>query len=189
MPPTRATSASPRMSDAAVQAKTGKTWPQWFAILDSAGAVTMSHQEIVAYLRDEHGVGPWWQQSVTVAYEQARGLRELHEMPQGYQVSVSKTLPVPAAALYQAWAEEELRGRWLPEVPLTVRKTTRDKSLRITWPDGQSSVEVMLYPKGNGKAQIVVQHSKLPNAAEGERMKAYWRQALGRLQGLLKEQA
>ena len=29
---------SPRMSDEAVKAKTGKVWKEWFAILDLAGA-------------------------------------------------------------------------------------------------------------------------------------------------------
>jgi len=29
---------APRMSDAAVQAKTGKAWAEWFRILDAAGA-------------------------------------------------------------------------------------------------------------------------------------------------------
>ena len=39
-----------RMSDAAVQAKTGKTWPEWFAVLDKAGAAKMTHKEIAAHL-------------------------------------------------------------------------------------------------------------------------------------------
>ena len=51
-----------RMSDAAVQSKTGKTWPEWFKVLDAAGARKMSHQQIVAVLSKQHGVGPWWQQ-------------------------------------------------------------------------------------------------------------------------------
>ena len=37
----------PRMSDEAVKAKTGKTWKEWFAILDQAGAIKLTHQEIV----------------------------------------------------------------------------------------------------------------------------------------------
>ena len=40
----------PRLSDAAVQAKTGKTWQEWFAVLDAAGARAMDHQSIAAYL-------------------------------------------------------------------------------------------------------------------------------------------
>ena len=38
------------MSDEAVKAKTGKTWKEWFAALDKAGATKMGHQDIVKYL-------------------------------------------------------------------------------------------------------------------------------------------
>ena len=52
--------AAARMSDAAVAAKTGHTWPEWFATLDAAGATKMTHQQIVAHLGKNHGIGPWW---------------------------------------------------------------------------------------------------------------------------------
>lgn len=78
MKTTSSQGATPLTSDAAVAAKTGKSWAQWFAVLDAAGANKMSHKEIVAYLRDNHDIGSWWQQMVTVGYEQARGLREKH---------------------------------------------------------------------------------------------------------------
>jgi len=42
-----------RVSSDAVQAKTGKTWAEWFAILDAAGAQTMSHPEIAHFLQEE----------------------------------------------------------------------------------------------------------------------------------------
>jgi len=51
-----------RMSDAVVQERTGKTWPEWFKILDKAGAKKMRHQDITGYLVKEHKVGPWWTQ-------------------------------------------------------------------------------------------------------------------------------
>ena len=51
------------MSDAAVQAKTGKTWKEWFAILDRAGARKMAHKEIAAYLYRELQVPAWWSQN------------------------------------------------------------------------------------------------------------------------------
>src|SRR5216117_1433710 len=84
-----------RMSDAAVVRATGKKWAEWFAILDKAGAKKLTHQQIVAVLAKKHGLAPWWQQMVTVTYEQARGLRKVHERPDGYSISRSKTLPVP----------------------------------------------------------------------------------------------
>jgi hypothetical protein len=67
---------APRMSDEAVKAKTGKNWKEWFAILDKAGADKMNHQEIVKYLKTKQGVGPWWQQMVTVTYEVRTGHRD-----------------------------------------------------------------------------------------------------------------
>jgi len=58
------------MSDEAVKAKTGKTWKQWFALLDKAGAQKLTHKAIVKYLSEKQNVGPWWCQMVTVTYEQ-----------------------------------------------------------------------------------------------------------------------
>ena len=172
---------TPRMSDEAVKAKTGKTWKQWFAILDKAGAKKMSHQEIAKYLNTEQGVGPWWQQMATVTYEQARGLRKPHERPDGYQISVSRTVNVPIAKLYNAFANDKARKVWLAEDGLAVRKSTVNKSMRVTWNDVKTSLEINFYPKGDDKSQVVVQHSKLPNAKASATMKTYWTRALDRL--------
>jgi|SRR5579864_2945663 len=173
------------MSDEAVLAKTGKTWSEWFAILDAAGAKTMSHQEIVAVLSEKHKVGSWWRQMVTVSYEQARGLRELHQKPGGYSISVTKTIDTPVARLYKAWEDDRTRGAWLPETPFVIRKATANRSMRITWTDGKTNLDVGFFPKGDSKCQVAVQHDKLPNAKACEKMKKYWSQALGRLKEVL----
>jgi hypothetical protein len=179
--PTTTKTQSPRMSDEAVKAKTGKKWDQWFAILDKAGAKEMSHQDIVKFLNSKHDVGPWWQQMVTVSYEQARGLRDVHEKSGGYQISVSRTVNVPLMTLYKSVANEKSRSRWLSENGLDVRKATPNKSMRITWSDGKTSLEINFYSKGEAKSQVVVQHSKLPNAKAATKMKTFWGQALDRL--------
>ena len=176
-----------RMSDAAVKAKTGRTWPQWFSHLDKAGAKKMNHKEIVAHLVKHHDVGPWWQQMVTVAYEQSRGLRAKHQRPDGYSISRSKTLKVPIAAAYKAWNEPRLRARWLGQAKLSVRKTTANRSMRITWIDGKTDVQTMFYPKGARKSQVTVEHNKLPDAKSGEKMKKFWGQRLESLQTLLEQ--
>jgi hypothetical protein len=54
----------PRVSDAAVEAKTGKTWQEWLALLDAAGAREMDHKSIAAYLHKQLGVPGWWAQGV-----------------------------------------------------------------------------------------------------------------------------
>src|SRR4028118_2248871 len=132
-----------RVSDDAVRAKTGKQWSEWFALLDQAGAEQMDHKTIVAFLREQHGIEPWWQQMVTVTYEQARGLRARHQKPDGYQISVSKTIAASAATLYRAWHDEVIRPRWLPDAAFHVRVATPDKSMRLTWND-DSWVDVTL---------------------------------------------
>jgi uncharacterized protein YndB with AHSA1/START domain len=185
MPDKPALKIAPSMSDAAVRAKTGKTWPEWFAILDKAGAAKLSHKEIVAHLVEQHHVGPWWQQMVTVTYEQARGLRAKHEKLGGFEISVSKTLNVPAAAAFTAWQDKRRRARWLPDPAVTIRKATPNKSMRLTWVDGQGSVDVNFYSKGEGKTQVSVQHGKLADAKEAASKKVYWSKALGGLKDLL----
>ena len=176
-----ATNSAPRMSDEAVAAKTGKNWKQWFAIIDKAGGKKMTHQEIVKLLNSKHNVGPWWCQMVTVNYEQQTGRRELHQKTDGYQISVSRTVKSPLSFLYSSFVNDDSRNEWLGEEDLTVRKATKNKSMRVTWKDGKTSLEINFYQKAAGKSQVVVQHSKLPSAMAVARMKTYWAKALDRL--------
>jgi uncharacterized protein YndB with AHSA1/START domain len=178
-------SSTGRMSDAAVQAKTGHTWPEWFAILDAAGAQQMTHKQIVAYLVEHHNVGSWWQQMVTVSYEQARGLRAKHQMPDGYQISVGRTIAAAVAPLYDAWYEPNQRKLWLDDADMLIRKATPGKTMRIVWGDGATTLDIAFYPKGEHKTQVVVQHNRLPDAESAAQMKDYWAAAIERLKALL----
>jgi len=169
------------MSDEAVAAKTGKNWKQWFAIIDKAGGQKMTHQEIVKLLNSKHNVGPWWVQMVTVTYEQQTGLRKNHEKPDGFEISVSRTLDVPVSSIYSAFEDENARNSWLAEDGLVVRKATKNKSMRVTWKDGKTSLSINFAAKNKDKSQVVVQHMKLPSATAASRMKTYWVKALDRL--------
>ena len=176
---------APHMSDAAVTSRTGKNWKQWFPIIDKAGGRKMTHQEIVKLITSKHNVGPWWCQMVTATYEQYAGLRQAHEKPEGFQISVSRTIKSPIGFLYSSFASEPSRKEWLKEEGLVVRKAAKNKSVRATWKDGKTSLEINFYPKDKDKCQVVVQHSKLASAAAAARMKAYWAKALDRLRGSL----
>lgn len=176
------TTSTRSIGDEAVQAKTGRGWKEWFSILDSAGASNMSHKEIVALVSKTYDVGPWWQQMITVEYERARGLRAKHQTPAGFEISATKTIPASVSRLYRAWTDAGKRELWLGSVALTVRKSTPNRSLRITWTDGLTSVDVGFYPRQKNRCMIAVQHSKLPNARAAARMKTYWSKALESLQ-------
>lgn len=175
----------PEIGDAAVRAKTGKSWAQWFAALEKAGARRMSHKEIVALITAKHRVGPWWQQMITVAYERHAGKRKLHEKPEGFEISRSRTLSSTVGEVFEAWGNARRRAVWLTGEKPTIRKATENKSLRITWSDG-TNVEVMLYTKGAAKTQVTVQHGRLASARAAAKQKAYWGEALDRLAQLLR---
>lgn len=167
----------------AVKEATGKTWPEWLRTLDAEGAAKMPHRDIAALVHEKHGLGKWWAQMVTVGYERARGLREKHQRPDGYSVSVSRTMGASAAAAFEAWTNARKRAKWLVE-EVEIRKATPNKTVRITWKD-TSSVEVRITPKGAAKAQVVVEHSKLKSATAAERTKKYWAERLGELAAVL----
>jgi hypothetical protein len=173
------------MSDDAVRAKTGRNWQEWVRVLDAAGAASMPHREIATYLYEEQQVPGWWAQMVTVGYERIRGLRDIGQRRGGsYEASKSKTLPVPLAELYRACSNARKREQWLPDTKLVVRKSTPEKTMRITWEDG-TAVEMYFVAKGEAKSQLAIQHRKLPTRAAADQMKSYWDARLGALAALL----
>lgn len=169
----------------AVQKATGKSWAAWIKLLDTAGCRKLDHKAIVAVVHKKApDLNGWWGQMVTVGYEQARGLREKHQKPGGYEIGGSRTVNVPVSKLFRAFADARSRAKWLAE-PITIRKSTRDKSLRITWSDGKSRVEANFYSKGDGKSQVAVQHGKLASAREAAKYKAFWSKRLAALKSEL----
>jgi hypothetical protein len=63
----------------------------------------MNHKEIVAYLGENYGdIKGWWQQMITVSYEMTREMRQKHQRPAGYEISVSRAIDVPVSSLYMA---------------------------------------------------------------------------------------
>lgn len=179
----------PRISDEAVEAATGRRWDEWFRVLDEAGAEEMDHKAIVAWLDAEQDLSAWWRQMITVSYEQALGRRERHQRPEGFQISRSRTIQVPLPRLFRAWSDDQLRENWLSEGTFTVRKATEPRSMRITWVDGETHLDVYFYERSTARSQVVVNHSRLPDAAAAEQAKRFWKDRLDQLQTYLEDGA
>ena len=172
-------------SDAVIKERTGCTWERWVKALDRAKAYTWPHRNIAKYVQEKYKMSSWWSQTVTVGYERIKGLRAIGQRRDGsFEASKSKTFPVPLARLYRAFHEPRSRARWLPDVDLTVRTATAEKSMRITWPD-KTSVEVGFARKGPAKSLVALQHGKLPDKAAATRVKEYWTERLGALEEVL----
>ncbi len=110
---------------------------------------------------------------------------EKNRREDGYEISASRTVPVSLAALSKAVIPDAARTKWLPDPPMTVRKATPEKSLRITWHEPAGNVDLYLYPAGAGKAKIVIQHGRIATKAGAEAMRKMWGKALDRLVKLM----
>ncbi|MCM2272340.1 MAG: hypothetical protein NDJ18_07295 [candidate division Zixibacteria bacterium] len=170
------------VGDVALKAKTGKTWKQWIAVLDKAKAYDMPHKQIAEYLHDKLGVPGWWCQMIAVGYEQAKGIRVKHQRPDGFEISVSKTIAIPASKAFDVWLSTTNRKKFLKE-KIVLRTATPPKSARFDWPDG-NIFELRVYPRTPDKCQVVVQHFKLSSAKAAEAQKKFWSERLAILKSV-----
>src|SRR3954447_9329652 len=174
-------------SDAEIRRRTGRGWEEWFDLLDEWGAPERTHREAARWVAEQQGVVPlaWNAQAVVGSYERARGLRAVGEHADGFTITATKTVAVPVERLYDAFVDAGLRERWLPDGELSERTATKPRSVRFDWGDGNTRVHVAFAPKGDAKSTAALQHVRLPDAGEAERMKAFWRARVSTLKEVL----
>ena len=195
------------VSDDAVAAATGRNWDEWIAFLDGLGAAEMDHKGIVALAAGPGGLSNgWWQQSVTVGYEQARGLRVVGQTSGAdFQIGVQKTLPVPSTIAWALLSERPGRDVWLGKTASLefrkgrkyrteegregeIRSCVPGERVRLTWSHPnlaqQSTLQVYLAPSGD-KTSVRFHQERLSSLEERELMRKHWRGVLEELAGLL----
>ena len=201
---------SAKMSDDAVQKATGHPWSHWFDRLDALDATSMSHKDIAHHLHTREGVSGWWAQSITVAYERARGMRAVGETTRGFQVSKQKTFLPDASRAWELLTSAEGLAAWLgagaPDalhesqtfaldsgVHVTVRGIRYGESIRLGWnPPQHDPTQVVIawvQTSNSGKGTIAFSHENLPDAQAREVARARWTDALKALQAIARENA
>ncbi len=174
------------MSDAAVQAKTDRTWAQWVATLDAAEAWRWTHRDIAKHVGATYAeVSPWWAQTITVGYERIRGLRDVGQRRGGsYDANKSRTYPVDVSTLYRMFADARRRRRWLTEGFVKIRTSRVDTSMRVDW-DDDTRVMLTFVAKGPNKSTVSIQHRGLADKAAATQAKAAWQGRLDTLRAML----
>jgi hypothetical protein len=174
-------------SDADIRRRTGRGWEEWFDLLDSWGAGDLGHRATAKKVAELLGIGPlvWEAQAVTTSYERARGLRGVGERVDGFGMSATRTIAASPGAVFDAFVDASQRARWLPDTDMVERTATRPLRARFDWGDGTSRVHVLLHERGPAKTTVSVEHARLRDATEVEKQKAYWRERLLALKGLL----
>lgn len=170
-------------SDERIRERTGRGWEEWFDLLDSWGAESMTHTEIVRRILGLPGVAGWDSQAVAMSFERARGMRSVGERigGDGFVATASRTVAASAEQVFTAFVDPARRAGWLPDVVLTERTVSKPKVVRFDDGDGTSRLLVTVEAKGTAKSTVVVEHTKLADADEREARQAYWRHALAKL--------
>jgi hypothetical protein len=159
-------------SDERIRERTGRGWEEWFDRIDTWGELT--HREIAKRIAAELNIDPlaWNAQAITMSYERTRGGRQAGQREDGFAVTATKTLPVPVEQLFDAF---------LAQGELSERTSTRPKSARFDWAGGESRVNAVFVAKGEASSTVSVEHRRLADPGEAERMKAFWRERLSSL--------
>lgn len=196
-------------SDERVLAATGRTWNGWFALLDDAEAASKDHKGIVSIVAAAGGANAWWQQTVTVAYEKARGLRSTvgETADAGFQVGVRRTLPLSSEVAWHHLVEGPGRADWLgpiedfdPTPGATfqcdddtvgdVRSVQPGRRLRLTWqPVGwtrSSTLQLTVQPKDD-RCVVAIHHERLADERTRHEMQQRWTKLLDSLREAVAE--
>jgi hypothetical protein len=173
---------------ASIEAATKRSWDEWVAYLEHAGAAALPHPEIAtlvhAELKGKVDNPGWWAQSITVAYEQHIGRREPGQQNDGsYEVSVTKTLPGTKEDVYMLWVEAHGEAKDFNGFAVLGPRTSVTP-VRNYWRcdlDDGSSVAVATEQKAPGKAMISITHTKLTSADTKDKWRVYWKELLAKL--------
>jgi uncharacterized protein YndB with AHSA1/START domain len=195
----------PVTPEAAKQA-TGKTFAEWFAVLDAKVGIDKGRAAANNYLYKECQVDPWWCATINVAYEAHHQRTKSDGLPQGYNICVTKTIAAPLDRTYAAWTDATTLGKWFGKAAEaevkdgggyrtaegdrgTFKRVRANKDLRFTWehPDhGPSSiVDVVFQDKGKGKTGVMVTHDRIQGRPAADGLRAAWGKALDALKALL----
>jgi hypothetical protein len=181
--------AEPEVSEESVRQATGRGWDDWFRILDDRGLEGFSHRDTARWLVSAHHIEGWWAQTVTIGYERARGLRKPHQNAEGFEVSVSKTFPLPVEAVWEAVSTPERRVEWVGDVELDERSSRAPRYARFEVPGDASRVLLSVDPKGEAKSTLTVTHGRLADGEAVEARRAFWREHLAILAARLVSEA
>lgn len=192
-----------KISAEAVQDATGRSWIEWFLLLDSGNAYELDHRGIVTFL-ENHIDSAWWRQTVAVEYEKIYGMRTTGETADGsFEVGVQKSVPVAPKKAWELIVSRDGIRAWLGEgarpdptkgyvfetadgVKGEFRVVKKMSHVRLTWQPSawkaHSTLQVRVIPKGPGKSVISFHHEGLPEERDREEMRRHWKEVLAALE-------
>lgn len=173
-------------SDEAVKRATGKSWDQWFKILDSAESSKKPHKDIVLWIMDQGLlISGWWAQSVVVGYEEKIGRRVFGAKTAGnYTVTVGKSIDGSVDDVLKKWESLVKGKKKFNKVKVTgdsrISSTKDWRYWKADFADG-AKLSVNIGPKNDTQSSLSVTLDKLKGEKEVEERRRYWKEFLEKL--------
>jgi hypothetical protein len=167
------------ISDDKLLAATGRTRAAWHDLLDAENASAWTHTQIARWLVETHDVDGWWAQGITVAYEQAKGIRMPGQQPDGtFSASSSKSLPGSVPELHELAIDAYSTA--VGQGPASVSREARHPTARWKLADG-TAVLLTVSPGSGGKSRVALTRLKLPDSDSLEHAKSALADALSEI--------
>jgi uncharacterized protein YndB with AHSA1/START domain len=186
------------------KAATGKTIQEWFGVIDELGGPKVGRRAVIDKLYGEFKVDMWWITTLNHLYEAKNGVVEKDGRGKGFNICVTKTLPVPLEKVYEAWTQPELLSLWFGDDTKvdvtdggtysnadgdtgTFKRVRTKKDLRFTWenPAHQPSMVDVVFTDKGGKTYLLVNLDRVQTRAEADGLRRAWGEAVERLRTML----
>lgn len=188
------------ITDDAVKAATGKTFSEWFAVIE-AEAPSKGRRDVIQHLYDLMGRGSmtWWATTVWVEYERSKGVVNKKDgLAEGYNICVTKTIAASPDAVYAAFTEAG-KNDWLQAGAAQEGSEFKTKSgnegtwlrlrpgkdVRLAWQSSgvphRTTVDATFADKGAGKTGITLIHARIQTREEADGLRNAWGAAFDEL--------
>ncbi len=172
----------PEVGEEAVRSATGRGWDDWVDCIEAWDGRTGGHAAIASSLATEHGVEPWWSQTITVGYERITGTRLPYQRPDGtFTAGKSRTVAADTGVLRAMLLDDRHRGDLFPRLPTELRSDPAAKAIRIAI--GPGVAVISLDGRADGRTKVTVAHERLPAFDDVEEWKFYWSDWLDAIDG------
>lgn len=197
------------IKDSSVIKATGRSITDWVTTIQNSQKGDLSHREIAEFLSKEHGLTSWWAQEITVLYEKQTGKRVTGQtQSSGFQIGVSKTLPVKRDELWNIIITPKVFALIVsdninPETIINQKRTSETgieykittwesrSHMRMQWklPEwhSYSILQVRLAAQKSGRTVLTFHQEKMADESIREDMRLHWKEVLTKLEQTIKE--
>jgi len=199
---------TPPQTDAAIKKDTGKSFKEWFAILDAAGGPSLGRRELSLHFSkiEPKAMLVKWGPSINFEYEKKHGVVEKDGRPKGYTICITKSIAAPPAAVYAVVEDGKSWKKWFGTNAKadvkeggryscddgdqgTFTRVRKDKDLRMTVENprhaGVDPYDIVFQSAPKEKTTLMVTINRIQSRELADELRDSWTVAFDQLKALV----